>query len=280
MQSGRVVTTLDAKATTKQEISSLMVGDYVEHATTRTISDSTKPVLELRGVTVPGQADGVTLKVRQGEVLGVGGLMDSGADALALSVFGMLKPSMGEILLDGRRVQFRSPVQAVAAGVAYVPADRDRDGLLLNLRIDKNIELAATRWTSKFGFLNPRRTSSRAEQLIQRLAVRCQGCKDLPLNLSGGNRQKIAIAKWLVRKNRLVILHNPTRGVDVGGRAEIHAVINELAAEGVALLLISDDLDELISMSDNIVIMRRGVISAEFGTDQPLTQKQLIGHMV
>jgi ABC-type sugar transport system ATPase subunit len=206
--------------------------------------------------------------------------MDSGADALALSVFGVLKPSGGEILLDGRPVQFRSPVEAVAAGVAYVPADRDREGLLLNLRIDRNIDLAAVRWTGKFGFLNPRSTSSRADALIARLGVRCRGCRDLPLNLSGGNRQKIAIAKWLVRPNRLVILHNPTRGVDVGGRAEIHAVINELAAEGVALLLISDDLDELISMSDNIVIMRHGIVSAEFSTDQPLTEKQLIGHMV
>ncbi|MDF1605822.1 sugar ABC transporter ATP-binding protein [Nocardioides sp. YIM 152315] len=280
MRSGEVVTTLDAKSTTKQEISSLMVGDVVEQSSNRTIPDSAETVLELRNVSVAGQAERVSLRVRKGEVLGLGGLMDCGADALAHSIFGVTKPSEGEILLDGKRVRFRSPVQAVSAGVAYVPADRDREGLLLNLRIDKNIDLVALRWTSAFGFLNPRRGSSRATTLIERLGVRCQGCHDLPLNLSGGNRQKIAIAKWLVRRNRLLILHNPTRGVDIGGRAEIHRVINELADDGVAMLLISDDLDELISMSDNLVIMRRGVISAEFSTDEPLTEKQLIGHMV
>ena len=168
----------------------------------------------------------------------------------------------------------------MSAGVAYVPADRDRDGLVLNQRIDRNIDLAALRWLGRLGFVNPRRTASIARGLIKTLGIRCGGCRDLPLNLSGGNRQKVVLAKWLVRQNRLMVLHNPTRGVDVGGRAEIHSAINKLVDDGLAVLLISDDLQELITMSDSIITMRRGRVSARIPTVASPTEKQLIGHMI
>jgi ABC-type sugar transport system ATPase subunit len=279
MRDGRIVTTLDAKQTSKRHLSDLMVGD-VEEPTNRAPAEGRQVTFEMRSVSVTDRCRDVSLTVGKGEVLGIGGLADSGADALALAAFGALRPSAGDVLLDGKRVRFRSPVDAVAAGVAYVPADRDRDGLLLNLSIESNIDLAALPWTSRLGFLNPRRTSKRANAFISRLAVHCRGGKDVPLNLSGGNRQKVAIAKWLVRTNRVVLLHNPTRGVDVGGRAEIHGIINELAAAGGAIVLISDDLNELITISDRIVIMRHGAVSGEFSTDKPLTEKELIGHML
>jgi ABC-type sugar transport system ATPase subunit len=231
-------------------------------------------------VSVPGHCEAVSLAVRPGEVLGIGGLMDSGAGGLAQAVFGMLRHSGGQILLDGKAVNFRGPTQAVAAGVGYVPADRDREGLLLNERLDRNIALASMRWTSRAGFIDPRATAATARKFITRLDIRCRGCRDLPLNLSGGNRQKVAIAKWLVRQNKLLILHNPTRGVDIGGRSEIHAVVNELADQGVGILLISDDLQELIALSDNIITMRNGVVSARMSTKARLTEKELIGHML
>jgi ABC-type sugar transport system ATPase subunit len=238
------------------------------------------PVLELDHLSVAEQCSEVSLSVHGGEVVGVGGLMDSGADTIAQAAFGLAKPSTGHIRLGGKTVRFRSPTRAAAAGVAYVPADRDREGLFLNLRIDRNVELPALRWTSTAGFVGPRRSAATANRFIKRLDIRCRGCRDIPLNLSGGNRQKVAIAKWLVRDNRLLILHNPTRGVDIGGRSEIHAVINELADRGVAILLISDDLQELISLSDTIYTMRRGVVSAQFSKGDMPTEKELIGHML
>jgi ABC-type sugar transport system ATPase subunit len=280
LRDGAIVTTLEAKQTSKQHISELMVGSGVEESSHRRVQPDVDPVLQLDRLTVPGQCDEVSLTVRPGEVVGIGGLMDSGAEGLALAVFGMLRPASGEIRLDGRVVRFRNPTQAVAAGVAYVPADRDREGLLLNERLDRNIGLASIRWTSKAGFIDPRATAAIANRFIERLDIRCRGCRDVPLNLSGGNRQKVAIAKWLVRHNKLLILHNPTRGVDIGGRSEIHSVINELADQGVGVLLISDDLQELIALSDNIITMRRGVISSHVSTQSGPTEKELIGYML
>jgi ABC-type sugar transport system ATPase subunit len=257
-----------------------MVGSGVEASSHRSVKPDAAPVLELKSVSVPGQCTDISFAVRPGEVVGIGGLMDSGAEGVALAVFGMLRPSSGQIELNGKPIRFRSPTDAVAAGVAYVPADRDREGLFLNMRIDRNIELAAMRWISRAGFLGPRRSATTANRFIKRLDIRCRGCRDIPLNLSGGNRQKVAIAKWLVRDNRLLILHNPTRGVDIRGRSEIHSMINELADRGVGILLISDDLHELISLSDTVLTMRRGVVSAQISKPATPTEKDLIGHML
>jgi ABC-type sugar transport system ATPase subunit len=280
LRDGTIVTTLEAKQTNKQHISELMVGNDVEESAHRSVNEDAAPVLELKSLSVPGQCTDISLVVRPGEVVGIGGLMDSGAAGVALAVFGMIKPSSGSVELNGTPVRFRSPTQAVSAGVAYVPADRDREGLFLNMRIDRNIDLASMSWTSMAGFLDPRRSAATANKFIKRLDIRCRGCRDIPLNLSGGNRQKVAIAKWLVRDNRLLILHNPTRGVDIGGRSEIHAVINELADRGAGILLISDDLHELIALSDTIVTMRRGAVSAQMSNRAKPTEKELIGHML
>lgn len=279
LRDGRLVATLEANATSKEEISALMVGGAVEQPNARTVRPGA-PVLEVDGLTVDDKCDNVSFCVRRGEVLGIGGLMDSGADAVALSIFGAAKRTKGTVRLEGKPVRWRQASEAVAAGVAYVPPDRDRDGLVLTQRIDRNIDLAALRWVGRWGFVSPRRSAAIARDLVSRLSIRCRGCKDVPLNLSGGNRQKVVLAKWLVRDGRLLILHNPTRGVDVGGRAEIHAAVNHLVDRGLAVLLISDDLQELITMSDSILIMRRGRISAQLSADEQPTEKQLIGYML
>ena len=177
-------------------------------------------------------------------------------------------------------VKWSSPASAVSDGVGYVPADRDRDGLILNLRLDSNVALAALRWISRIGFLASRRPRKISERVIDQLEIRCRGCRDLPRNMSGGNRQKVVLAKWLVNKQRVLILHGPTRGVDVAGRAEIHSVIDELARDGLAIILISDDLKELLAVTDRIILMRRGCISARIDAADTPTERDLIGNMI
>jgi ribose transport system ATP-binding protein len=279
LRDGRVVATLDTDATTKDEIGTLMVGAAVGKPRVRK-EDPGEEVLVVDSLTVPGRCEEVSFSVRARQVVGIGGLMDCGADAVALSIFGALRHTGGTFRLDGRTVNFNSPAEAVAAGLAYVPADRERDGLLLTQRIDRNIEVAALPWMGSAGFLNPRRSESVANRFIRKLAIRCRGSRDQPIKLSGGNRQKVVLAKWLVRDKRLLMLHNPTRGVDVHGRAEIHSLVNELADQGLAVVLISDDLQELIAMSDHILMMRRGRVSGRLTSADRPTEAQLIGLML
>ncbi len=177
-------------------------------------------------------------------------------------------------------MSFRHPRSAIGAGLGYVPADRDRDGLILNVSIERNIALVALRWLARFGWLRPIAEARLAQRFIRELNIVCRGGRQQPLSLSGGNRQKVVLAKWLVRKNNVLILHNPTRGVDVSGKAEINSIIAELARNGLSILLISDELPELIGMSDNIVIMRRGEISLRTSRDNRPTEEQLIGPML
>lgn len=286
LKDGRIVKTLNARATNRKELELLMVGEEIATRSERQAASSERVVLSVDRLSLKGKFDNVSFAVRRGQVVGLGGLMDSGADALAQTMFGALQPTGGSLTLDGRKVRFRDPNDAIAHGVAFVPSDRDREGLILASPIAKNMVLAAlakialrvVNWAT--GFIDPGRGNRVARDLIQRLRIRSRGPGDLPLNLSGGNRQKVVLAKWLLRDNKLLVLHNPTRGVDVGGYSDIHALIGELADKGAAVVVISDSLSELIQLSDEILIMRRGVISGRFTRQDRPSEKQLIDYMV
>ena len=197
-----------------------------------------------------------------------------------MALFGDVRPSGGEIRLDGRPVTPATPRAAIALGLALVPGDREREGLILNLSLERNISLPALPWVSTRGFMRPGVERGIATRLIRNMKIVSRSHTDVPFNLSGGNRQKVVLAKWLVREPRVLILHNPTRGVDVGGKAEIYAVVRELADRGVGVVLISNELPELIGLSDTLMIMRRGSVAASLPRDQAPTEEQLIGYML
>jgi ribose transport system ATP-binding protein len=282
MKDGEVVRTLSVAETAEDELSTLMVGRATRqlmyrHDEGKEIGDV---VLRVRDLALSGRYRDVTFELRKGEILGVGGLVNCGSESLALTLFGAVPADAGTVEMHGRPVKLRRPPQAIRAGVGYVPGDRDRDGLILNVSIERNVALVALRWLTRFGFLAPQTESRVARRFIRELNIVCRNSKQQPLNLSGGNRQKVVLAKWLVRRNEVLILHNPTRGVDVGGKAEINAVVSELARNGLAILLISDDLPELIGMSDSIIIMRRGEISWRTSRTAMPTEEQLIAKML
>jgi rhamnose transport system ATP-binding protein len=283
MKDGRLVRTLDSAATTEDELSTLMVGRKVKETMYRSDSEAHtagETVMEVIGLSVPGRFTNVSFRLRRGEILGLGGLIGCGSETLALALFGDVRPSEGEVRIEGRTITPRQPRDAIALGMGFVPKDREREGLVLNLSLERNISLAALPWVSRRGFMRPGVERGIATKLIRDMRIVSRSHTDVPFSLSGGNRQKVVLAKWLVRQPKVLILHNPTRGVDVGGKAEIYTVIRELADRGVGLVLISDELPELIGLSDTLMIMRRGSVSAVVPRDAGPTEEQLIGFML
>ena len=283
MRDGRHVRTLDARSTTEDELSLLMVGRSVKEVMYRTdghARTSGDIVLEARDLTIPGRFVGIELTLHAGEVLGIGGLIGCGSESLALALFGDIHPARGEIRLHGRPVAHREPRDAIASAIGFVPGDREREGLILNLSLERNIGLPALPWLNRLGLMPPGVERGIALRMIKRMGIVTRSPAEVPMTLSGGNRQKVVLSKWLARELAVLVLHNPTRGVDVGGKAEIYAVVRQLADDGVGIILISDELPELIGLSDTVMIMRRGETSAVVSRDERPTEEALIGYML
>jgi rhamnose transport system ATP-binding protein len=203
----------------------------------------------------------VTLDLRAGEIVGLAGLVGAGRTELARVLFGLTSADTGEILFDGRRVTISSPMEAIALGIAYVPEDRRRHGVILEMPIGANITLAILRRIFPGAWLRFGAERVLALDYIRCLDVKTTGPDALVSSLSGGNQQKVALARWLATKPKLLILDEPTQGVDIGAKSEIHNIIRRLAREGVAVLMISSDLPEVLSLSDRIAVMRNGSIT-------------------
>lgn len=219
--------------------------------------------LALRGVgcTASGVRD-VTFEVRAGEIFGLAGLVGAGRTELARILFGLTPADRGEIFLHGKRVVLLSPQDAVARGIGYVPEDRRRHGVVLEMPIEENITMAIHRRLFPGTWLRFGTERALALDYIRDLAVKCSGPAAPGGSLSGGNQQKVSLARWLATKPKVLILDEPTQGVDVGAKSEIHKIVRRLAADGLAVILISSDLPEVLGMSDRIGVMRGGTLTA------------------
>ncbi len=223
-------------------------------------------VLELRhlGCRAAGVRD-VSLSVRAGEIVGIAGLVGSGRTELARTIFGLTPANEGEMLLGGGRVRIENPVQAIRCGIAYVPEDRRQHGVVPDLPISHNVTLASLDRLSRLGALDFRRERELATDYVKRFAIRTPAIFAPVATLSGGNQQKVALSRWLATCPRLLILDEPTQGIDVGAKAEIHALMSDLAARGMAILMISSELPEVLGMSDRIVVMHAGTVAGVLG---------------
>jgi len=219
--------------------------------------------LTLEGVTSrAAQVHDVSFAVRRGEIVGLAGLVGAGRTELARVLFGLEPLDAGTIQLAGQTIRPRSPADAIARGLAYLPEDRRRHGVILDLGVDANLTLAALKAISKGVFLDHGAETAIAGGLVQKLGIKTPALTTPVRNLSGGNQQKVALGRWLVRPPTVLILDEPTQGVDVGAKSEIHRLIGELAAQGMAVLMISSELVEVLGMSDRIVVMRHGRVAA------------------
>ena len=259
---GKYVGTHNASDVTRDDIIRMMVGREITNMFPKVDCPIGDTILEVRNLTLPGVFHDVSFELRRGEILGLAGLVGSKRSNVAEALFGVHPAESGEILIDGKPVTIATPAQAMAHGMAFLTEDRKETGCFLTLDCLENIQSALiTRSHVKNGFVQQREVNRLAEDMARTLRVKTPNLQETVENLSGGNQQKLLIARWLLTKPRILILDEPTRGIDVGAKSEIHRLITELAAQGVAVLMISSELPEVLGMSDRIMVMHEGHVS-------------------
>jgi rhamnose transport system ATP-binding protein len=252
-----------AATITEGDLIKLMVGREISQIFPPAESTPGETVLSLKNLgCTAGGVKNVSLEVRAGEILGLAGLVGAGRTELARTIFGITPADAGEIFLRGERIEISSPREAVARGIAYVPEDRRRHGVILEMPIAQNMTMAVHRRIFPGTWLRFGAERACALDFIRQLDVRAYGPEAPGHSLSGGNQQKVSLARWLAAKPKVLILDEPTQGVDVGAKSEIHKIIRRLAKDGLAVLMISSDLPEILGMSDRIAVMRGGTIAA------------------
>lgn len=246
-----------------KEVVKMMVGRELKEIFPKESLPHKEKVLSVRNLKNK-YLKGVSFDLHRGEILGLTGLIGSGRTSVARAIFGVDPLDDGEIWVEGKRVKIRSPQQAISYGIGFLPEDRKGQGLFLRLPLIYNIGMAGTRDLTFCGIIRFKKLQELALYFVDKLKIKTPSIFQTVRNLSGGNQQKVVLAKWLALKPKMLILDEPTRGVDVAAKAEIHALINDLAKEGVAILLISSELPEVLGISDRILVMHEGAISGEF----------------
>jgi rhamnose transport system ATP-binding protein len=282
LRDGRTIDTRLMTEVNRPQLIQLMVGRELSAVFPKKTVQIGEPVLELRklGCSASGIHD-VTLSVRAGEIVGLAGLVGGGRTELARTIFGLTPADQGEVLLRGQPVNIASAAQAIERGIAYVPEDRRRHGVILDLAISANITLASLDRFSRGGMMDFRREKEVAADYTRRLGIKTPSIFASVATLSGGNQQKVALSRWLATKPSVLILDEPTQGIDVGAKSEVHALMTDLAAQGVAILMISSELPEVLGMSDRVAVMYGGTIVATLDRTEATQEKILalaLGH--
>jgi ribose transport system ATP-binding protein len=285
MKDGEVVSDLPAAEADVSRLHHLMVGrslqaEYYREPLQRPYSD--KLLVEARRLSLANAYSDVDLTLHAGEILGIAGVIGSGREELARTLAGFLPHDGGTLAVGGRDVRFTTPAEAVDAGIGYVPRERRVEGLVLFLPVAANMTLASLDKLTRHGLIDSRQERALARQWVERLRIRTPSIATLCLNLSGGNQQKVVLAKWLEAGARVLILDHPTRGLDVGAKEEVYELVRAVTAEGVGVILTSDTLEETIGLSHTILVMRDGRIThhADASPGGKPSQMALIGHMV
>ena len=277
MRDGQYVATVDTKDATIDQIIRMMVGRTIYEAAPE-IPEVVDPnvVLEVQGLSRGRMVRNVSFSLRRGEILGFAGLVGAGRTEVARAVFGADRPDTADIRVHGKAARINSPGDAVRQGIGYLSEDRKRYGLALGMDVEANIVLATLRkFLRSFGRVDVRRTHAAAQQLVERLAIKTPSLRQKVRNLSGGTQQKVVVAKWLTANTEILIFDEPTRGIDVGAKSEIYHLLNELAHQGKAIIMISSELPEILRMSHRIVVMCEGRITGEL-SGRDATQEQIM----
>lgn len=274
LRDGEYVDTRPVSQVNEQQLITMMVGRTIENLYPKQEAQIKDVVLEVRNLTRHPHTRNVSFKVHSGEIVGMAGLVGSGRSETAQVIFGVLPAQSGEVFIDGKKANIKHPSDAVKQGVAYVPEDRGTQGLVREMNIRENASMAVLKDISNAFFIDGRRERVMARDAIQQLGIRAYSAEQITNKLSGGNQQKVVVSKWLASQPRLLIIDEPTRGIDVGAKAEIHRLMSQLAAEqGIAILMISSELPEILGMSDRVLVMRQGRIVAEFSREEATQER-------
>ena len=280
LRDGRYIGTKAVSETSQDDLIGMMVQRSIDNLFPKMEGPVGEPVLQVRHLHRPPLTRDVSFEVRAGEIVGLAGLVGSGRSELAQVIFGLMPAHSGEISLNGKAVRIRHPDDAVRLGIAYVPEDRGTQGLVKQMTIRENVSLAVLRSIARGPFISPGREYALARRAIKQLSIRAYSTEQIVNKLSGGNQQKIVVSKWLSSAPRVLIMDEPTRGIDVGTKAEIHRLMSELAVkQRLAVLMISSELPEILGMSDRVLVMREGRLVAQF-TRAEATQEKIAAAMM
>jgi rhamnose transport system ATP-binding protein len=275
LRDGTYVGTQPMANVTTEDLIRMMVGRNLDQLFPKQAVTAGEVILQVEGLTVEGTFSDVSFELRRGEIVGMAGLIGAGRTNVARAIFGIEPATAGTIKLDGKPVAIKSPETAMKLGIGYVPEDRKEQGLVLEMNIAQNITLPILKRFARLGWLNSKNELETAKTSSKQLEVKMAGVDQQAGQLSGGNQQKVVLAKWLGTKPRVLILDEPTRGIDVGTKAAVHQLMSSLAAEGIAILMISSELPEILGMSDRILVMRAGRLTGQFSRAEA-TQENLM----
>ena len=264
LRDGALVGTAPIGELDERKLVSMMVGRPIDQLFPKQATKIGAPLLELRSLSFNSVVRDISLTLHAGEILGIAGLIGSGRTELALTVFGITPATSGQVLIDSQTVRIDSPQQARDLGIAYVPEDRGLQGLVRPQSIAENISLTVLKSLATGTLIDHRKEEKLARESIAKFGIRARGPRQIVRQLSGGNQQKVVLAKWLATEPRILIMDEPTRGIDVGAKSEIHALMSALAARGLGILMISSELPEVLGMSDRVLVMKNGTLVAEF----------------
>ncbi len=282
LRDGRHVATRPVADLDRSTLINLMIGRTFEaYFPSHVQTEPGEEMLAVDGLTSPGKFEDVSFAVRSGEVLALAGLVGAGRTEVLQAIFGLDPMAAGEIRVRGRPVRIRHPIDAMRRGIGLVPEDRKRFGLVLSIRVERNIGLPTLDRRSGFGWVRGKREENLAREYVKRLSVRPDDVRYETAGLSGGNQQKVVLAKWLAAQCPVLLIDEPTRGVDVGAKSEMHALIDQLAHEGTAIVLVSSELPEVLNLSTRILVLRSGRIAGELSreeADQGKVMRMMAGY--
>lgn len=269
LRDGRLVAVKRTDQVTRDDVVHLMIGREVEeYFPEHGRRPRGRELLRVEGLRSPGSFQGIDFSLHEGEILGLGGLVGAGRSELARAIFGLDPGVVGTVYVRGEAVRIRSVRQAMKLGIGLVPEDRKREGLVLGMNIGENTVLPTLRRVGRGPLRDRRAERAVANEYFQKLRVRANGLTDIVAGLSGGNQQKVALAKWLAAECPILIVDEPTRGIDLGAKAEIHKLLGALVAQGRGILLISSEMPELLNLSDRILVLREGAIAGELSREE------------
>lgn len=277
LRDGTYVGTVQTVDITFNELIKMMVGRDVTTRFPKQVATLGPEVLRVEGLARAGEIEDISFSIRAGEIVGMAGLMGSGRTEVSRAIFGADPMEKGNIYLDGQKCNIKTPADGIRAGIGFITEDRKHQGLVLAMSVGENMSLASLKYFCDKGFINEQQESKMITDHINQLKIRTPGVTQLVKNLSGGNQQKVVIGKWLATYPKVLIMDEPTRGVDVGAKAEIYHIMNMLTAAGVGILMISSELPEILGMSDRILVMHRGRIAAEMSIEDA-TQEKIMGY--
>ena len=274
LRDGEYVGTRDTQDLSKEEMINMMVGRviYEKPKEKSNVPKDAPVVLRVENLNAGRQVQDVSFELRRGEILGFAGLMGAGRTETMRALYGADRSS-GDIWVEGKKVTISDPIDAVKKGIGYLSEDRKRFGLAVNLSVEENVVMASLEELSPKSFINRRELDRVAETYVDKLTIRTPSINQIVNNLSGGNQQKVVIAKWLIKNSSILIFDEPTRGIDVGAKSEIYHLMNELVAEGKSIIMISSELNEVLRMSDRVAVMCEGKLTGFLDIEEATQEK-------